>query len=276
MLGRSVAAAITDDSPSGPFAHVAGIHQAPDITVGNLEVVLSELGRAEPKSYTFRGPTLGAAGLAAAGFDLVALANNHSMDFGAEAMLDGKAILAAASVEAAGAGANAGEAWAHAVLERNGTRIAFLSIAEVPDEAGYSMGAWAAGEDSPGIAWLGDERLATAVGAARAEADIVVVLAHFGLEGTSSPTARQRQIARLAIDSGASLVVGSHPHVLQEVEEYGGGLIAYSLGNFVFDGFDGIANRSAVLVTTFDPAGAISWNLEPVTIGWDGLPRPNE
>ena len=82
-------------------------------------------------------------------------------------------------------------------------------------------------------------------------------------------------MARAAVDAGASLVIGSHPHLVQPVEEYHGGLIAYSLGNFVFDGFEGPANDSGILFATFVADGSVTWRIEPVTIGWDGLPRPN-
>ena len=126
---------------------------------------------------------------------------------------------------------------------------------------------------APGVAWATPENVTTAVAAAREAADIVVVAFHFGAEYAATPSQSQRDIARAAIDAGASLVIGSHPHVLQEVEEYGGGLIAYSLGNFVFDGFEGASNTSAILNVTLAPDGAIlAWSLTPVQIGFDGLP----
>ena len=89
----------------------------------------------------------------------------------------------------------------------------------------------------------------------------------------TSPSISQRRLARAAIDAGAALVIGSHPHVLQEVEEYGGGLIAYSLGNFVFDGFDGPSNHSAILKVNLTRDGVASWKLLPVDVIDNGLPR---
>jgi poly-gamma-glutamate synthesis protein (capsule biosynthesis protein) len=273
MLGRGVAAAITENRPAAPFDRVAEPLKTADITIGNLEVVVSDGGVPEPKSYTFRTPPLAARGLAEAGFDVVALANNHSLDFGPDAMLEAESTLETAGVHPIGAGRDAADAWAPVFIERNGLRFAFISAVEVPDEAGYGMREWAADAETPGVAWIEDGHLAGAIADARSESDVVVVMLHFGLEGSTEPSPRQRAIARLAIDAGAALVVGSHPHMLQEVEEYGGGLIAYSLGNFVFDGFEGRANDTGILQVTVHPEGALEWQLVPATIGWDGLPH---
>ncbi len=276
MLARSLSGWISEEAPDGPFQHVRDLLGATDLTVANLECAISDRGRAEPKSYTFRAPPLAARGLAIAGFDVLALANNHSLDYGIDAMLDTVESLQEAGVSPVGAGRNDAEAYAHVVVEREGVRVAFLSVAEVPNEAGYDMTLWTATAESPGIAWVDEARIAAGVARAREDADIVVVFFHFGNEGWSSPSNRQRQLARAAIDAGANLVLGTHPHVLQEVEEYGAGVIAYSLGNFVFDGFDGAPNRSAILFVTFSADGTIAWRMEPVRIGWDGLPRPSD
>lgn len=276
MLTRSVANAITEEDPGGPFAHLGGLLAATDITIGNLETAISDRGEPEPKGYTFRSNPLAAKSLQVAGFDVVALANNHTLDYGETALFDTLEHLREAGVAAVGAGRNAAEAHDFAVIERAGLRLAVLSFAEVPNEAGYSMEAWAADEDTPGIAWADDDDVAGAVSAATQAADRVVVMFHFGHEYATTPSGRQRHLARLAIDAGASLVVGSHPHVLQEVEEYGGGLIAYSLGNFVFDGFEGLSNETAILLVSFEADGRLEWQIVPAQIGWDGLPRLTE
>jgi len=98
------------------------------------------------------------------------------------------------------------------------------------------------------------------------------VMLHFGLEGRPEETARQREQARAAIDAGAALVLGAHPHVLQRTERYNGGLIAYSLGNFVFDGFGGAANESAIFAASLTPEGVASYEWVPVVVE-GGLPR---
>lgn len=276
MLARGVSAAISPERPDGPFAHVRDILQSADLTVGNLECTISDLGEAGAKSYTFRAPPLAASGLATAGFDLVSLANNHSLDFGPDALLDTIETLRVSSVEAVGGGRNDEEAYRYRVLTTNGVRVAFLGLAEVPSDGEYDMRVWTAAAEKPGIAWVDEDRLATTVREAAEVADLVVVMFHFGVEGSPEPSARQRQIARSAIDAGANLVLGSHPHVVQEIEKYNDGLIAYSLGNFVFDGFEGVSNESGILLGTFAVDRSISWRIEPVSIGWDGLPRPSD
>lgn len=276
MLARSVANSVTDEDPGGPFAHVRDLLAGADIAVVNLECAVSDLGAPEPKAYTFRAPPLAAQGLAEAGIDAVALANNHAGDYGPEALLDTLARLDAAGVASAGAGLDDSRAYGHVIVERAGVRFAFLSFAEIPLEgSGYDIEDWRAGPGAPGIAWLDDDRVLTAIATARGDADVVVVLFHYGHEGHSSRSSRQVVISHAAIDAGATLVIGTHSHVLQEVEEYGSGLIAYSLGNFVFDGFDEYpgGTDSAILQVTLGPEGVQSWELVPAVIGWDGLPR---
>jgi poly-gamma-glutamate capsule biosynthesis protein CapA/YwtB (metallophosphatase superfamily) len=95
---------------------------------------------------------------------------------------------------------------------------------------------WEATSDQPGLAWARPKDIAADVGAARTQADLVIVLLHSGIEGRQTPDAVQKRAAYAAIHAGATLVLGAHPHVLQGAERYHGGLIAYSLGNIVFDG----------------------------------------
>ncbi|MCA9830100.1 MAG: CapA family protein [Dehalococcoidia bacterium] len=272
MLGRTVASAITASHPDGPFAGVADLLRSADLAVANLECVVSELGSPEPKAYTFAAPPAGATGLATAGIDLVSLANNHSLDFGADGLADSIANLSNAGLKTVGAGRNDREAWDVELVEVNGTRFAFLALAEVPDEAAYDMHAWTAGPSSPGIAWVDEQRMRSAIKDAGSWTDVVVVMLHFGSEGTSVVSERQRTLAHAAVDAGARLVLGSHPYVLQEVEDYNNGVIAYSLGNFVFDGFDGLANESGILNVTFEPGGSVRWRLQPVSLDGQGLP----
>ena len=134
----------------------------------------------------------------------------------------------------------------------------------VPVEGGgYDPRSWTATDEAPGVAWLDIPTMVAGIEAARREADLVVVLLHFGLEWQLEPGEAQREQARAAIDAGATLVVGAHPHVLQEVEAYGDGLIAYSLGNFVFDGFWDPANDSAILLVELTAAGVAAWEMVP-------------
>ena len=168
------------------------------------------------------------------------------------------------------------EAHRPVIMERNGLRLAFLAYANVPVEnGGFDARVWKATSSQPGIAWAEPNQIMMDVTAAKKEADVIIVLLHSGYEITSiipGISNDQRLAAHAAIDAGAALVIGSHPHFLQSIERYHGGLIAYSLGNFVFDDYQGIANASIILRVVLTPAGFQSYEWIPVLIK-NGLPK---
>ena len=275
MLGRSVGEAMRERGLSFPFDAVQPLLAGSDLRVANLELPLTERGVPATKRYVFRAPPAAAGALRAAGFTLLSLANNHMMDYGPEGLLDTLAALGQAGIAHAGAGRSHGEAHAPAVVTVNGLRIAFLAYVNVPDDAGsgFSTRATAAGPSAPGVAWGTVEAVRRDVAAARAAADLVIVSVHAGFEYTAMPNAVQRELARAAVDSGAALVLGSHPHVLQGLEFYRGVPIAYSLGNFVFDLDDDDRRQpglpsvlSAVLRVTLDRSGVRALRFLPVVI----------
>jgi poly-gamma-glutamate capsule biosynthesis protein CapA/YwtB (metallophosphatase superfamily) len=241
MLGTTVKELIRTEGVDYPFREAKGMLGKADITFGNLETALSERGTPTPakspesiragRQFIFRAPPGCAQGLANAGFDVVSIANNHTMDLGAVGLRDTIQALRQAGVEPVGGGANASEALAPAVLTRQGLRVAFLAVSDIVP--GYS----AAGRRSSGIAVTQRNRpnpaLARAIAKAKRQADFVVVSIHWGVERTSRPTAWQQSLGRQMIRWGADVVLGSHPHVLQPVERYRTGIIHYSLGNFI-------------------------------------------
>lgn len=275
MLGRSVGQRVLSAGPEFVFdKKIQAVLKGADITVGNLECAVSERGDPQAKGYTFQAPPEALDSLRLAGFDVMSLANNHALDYGREALLDTVHHLSAYGIMATGAGSDIIQAQSARVLERAGLRIGFVGLVDVAAEgSGFSRGTWEAGANRPGVAWADIETVTASVKAAASSTDVVVVMLHFGVEYDTSPSISQRRLARAAIDAGAALVIGSHPHVLQEVEEYGGGLIAYSLGNFVFDGFDGPSNDSAILKVNLTRDGVASWKLLPVDVIDNGLPR---
>lgn len=272
MLGRTIGDMIETESPETPFLFTAETLRSADIAVGNLECPISDRGQSEPKTYAFRAPVAAGESLAYAGFNLVNLANNHSLDYGPLALSDTLEILNANQVQSVGAGMNASEAYAPAFLDVNGLRIAFLGFVDV-HPTDYDYRTWEAGPDKPGVAWAHEERVREGVMAAKTQADIVVVLVHNGYEIVGQVASQQQKIAHLAIESGASLVIGSHPHVLQRIERYQDGLIAYSMGNFVFDNFLFPPNYSAILVVELSPQGVESYELIDVIVQLNGVPQ---
>lgn len=272
MLDRGAGWRIASGGAAEIFAGVREQLAAADIAAVNLECALSDLGSPQDKGYTFRAHPDAVAALTSAGIDLVTLANNHALDYGPDALLDTAARCQAAGVATVGAGRDQRAAHAPVVFERGGLRLAFLGYVDAPAEGSFSRATWSAGPARPGVAWLDLDEMSGEVAAAKASVDHVIVMFHFGFEFQAEPSAAQNEQARAAIDAGASVVAGHHPHVLQRVEEYGGGLIAYSLGNFVFDGFDPPANDSAILVVELDAVGMRSYDRVPVEVV-DGLPR---
>lgn len=267
MMARAIGRALQRSPADTPLAAVADRLRVADVTVGNLECALGVTGQPAAKSYTFRGPPTAADALRDAGFDVVSLANNHSLDYGEAAQAETLALLDAAGVAHVGSGRNEAAAYAPTFVEARGLRLAFLGYVNVPVEFnGFDTAHWRAVGERPGLAWAEPARVAADVAAARAQADLVIVLLHAGYEGRTTPNAIQRANAYAAIDAGAALVLGAHPHVLQGVEQYHGGWIVYSLGNFVFDGFTGVSNESAILFVTLGRDGVETLTWTPVVI----------
>lgn len=272
MLGRSVGERLL--AGEDPFAGVAEELAAVDLVVGTLETTVGEGGQPEDKTFTFQAPPEAVDSLLGAGFDLVALANNHSYDYGADGLSGTLDLLDEAELAHVGAGEDAAAARAPAVLSAGGVDTGFLSYVDVPDDwTGYRNRDWEARPDHPGVAWAHADDIAADVAAARDEADHVVVLLHAGVEGSQEPSEVQRAAADAALEAGASAVIGGHPHVLQGYRHEGGRLTAWSLGNFVFDGFgdDPVASQSAILTLHLDEDGITTTEWTPVQIV-DGLP----
>jgi poly-gamma-glutamate capsule biosynthesis protein CapA/YwtB (metallophosphatase superfamily) len=276
MLARTVGEQVQAHGPQIVFAGVQSVFDSADVLIGNLECAITDSSERQPKIWTFAAPLEMAQALALARFDVLSLANNHAMDYGSQGLFDTRDNLGQYGIASVGAGANAAEAHAPVILERNGLRLAFLAYVDVPVEKdGFDARTWIATASQPGIAWADPDQITTDVAAARLQSDIVIVQLHSGYEvGSYIPTISPNQLAEAhaAIDAGAALVLGSHPHILQSIEQYHGGLIAYSLGNFVMDDYQGIANATIILRVVLTPAGVQSYDWVPVLIE-NGLPR---
>jgi poly-gamma-glutamate capsule biosynthesis protein CapA/YwtB (metallophosphatase superfamily) len=200
-----------------------------DLALANLECPLTKLVAPRPKRYVFRCDPEVAVALRGVGFHALSLANNHSIDQGRDGLLDTMAALEGAGIVPLGAGRTQREAQRHQLLTVQGMRVALLAYVALIIEGVVFL------EDEPAAAQLQGETVVAQIAAARAQADMVVVTIHWGTEFRSHPSEEQRRLGHLFIDAGAELVLGHHPHVLQPVERYHDGVIAYSLGNLVFD-----------------------------------------
>lgn len=263
--GRLVAAG------GDPLAPFAALLADADYRIANLECPLATTGTAIPtKIYTFRADPR-ATRVLKGRFDAVSVANNHSGDYGRAAFLETLAVLDGAGIRHFGGGRNLVEAHAPLWIERKGLRIAVLGYDE------FLPRAFEAGADYPGIAWSEDSHVIADIRSARAAgADIVIPFMHWGWEYEPGPNARQQQLARAMIDAGADAVVGGHPHVTQGAEVYRGKPIIYSLGNFVFDGFEAPeAKLGWLLRMEIDKGGVSSWLTFAARMDGQGTPHPS-
>ncbi len=234
-LAREVVDRMEAEGAAYPFVLVRGTLEA-DITFANLEGALSDRGTPWPKAYNFRTPPRLANGLNWAGFNVLTLANNHSLDYGADGLVDTLQTLDELGIKHVGAGVDFASAHAAAIIDVGGVRVAFLGYVATPDESnGFSIYDWAAGLGLAGLSIGTPEGIAADVVAARQVADFVIVAVHAGTEYSAFPDATQVALADAALAAGADAYIGAHPHVLQPIELRGHQLIAWSLGNFVFD-----------------------------------------
>ena len=268
MLAETAGDAIKQGrDPFGPFAT---IFKAADASIGNLECVVSTKGTPiEEKPFTFRADPL-VLPTVARHFGVVGLANNHTGDFGHEAFVEQLDLLDRHRIAHFGGGRNSAAARAPHLLEVKGLRIALLGYND------FHPREFEAGPNWPGVAWSVDEQVLADITAARAlhKADLVIPFMHWGQEHEPED-ARQRKLARRMIDAGADVVVGGHPHVTQGAEYYKGKLIMYSLGNFVFNGFnEGPARIGWVLRLRLDKQGLINWDTVVAHIDEEGIPHP--
>ncbi len=253
-----------------PLAPFAAILDAADYRIGNLEVPVATGGQPHAsKIATFRAdphvvPVLRGR------FDAVSLANNHSGDYGHDAFVETMQHLANAGSAYFCGGHNLAEAHRPLWIEKNGLKIAVLGYNEFKPRAFQAGATW------PGVAWSEDDLVIADIRAAKAAgADLVIPYMHWGWEKETQPTARQKTFAHKMIDEGAALVVGSHPHVTQGAEIYQGKPIVYSLGNFVFDGFDyPEARRGWLLRLKLDKSGVLLWETLAAQIDDAGTPWP--
>lgn len=247
------------ENPRNMFGELTETIREADLAVANLEFALSDRGEpARGKIYPHKGPAGALTALVDAGLDAVNLANNHVLDYGDEPLLDTLAGLAESGISAFGAGRNATEAARPVVLECGGLKIGLLGFTTT-----LPIG-FAATDDAPGVdpfrvvtayrpfrnleEYPGTQavvetraitddlaRLVTRIESLKAEADLVLVYAHWGASMTEAVHDFQREIGRAAIEAGAAAVFGGHQHVVSAVEFYRGRPIVHGLGNLVFD-----------------------------------------
>ena len=241
MLSRFVGTLAREKKdPAWPFRDIAPVLMGADIAFVNLESPFSDKGKTVNEGMLFKAEPEMIAGLELAGIDIVSTANNHARDrdsYGVEFTLD---LLSKHSIVAVGTAKSADDVHKGAVLVRNGVRFGFLAYT-------YDQANGNRKDQDDRVAMMDVAQMKLDVAAMKTRADVAIVSMHAGTEYAAKPNAQQKEFAHAAVDAGATVVVGHHPHVQQPWEEYGGGAIFYSLGNLVFDRFQRAETQKGAL-----------------------------
>ncbi|HUG05364.1 MAG TPA: CapA family protein [Candidatus Limnocylindria bacterium] len=258
-----------------PFADVRDLFRAADLGVATLEAVLSGEGnRYCTGCMTFVGNESYAGAIADAGIDVLSVAANHSGDAGRGGILDSIRALTAAGLASFGGGADLAAARAPAVVRVADVRVAFVGYNDVPPEF-YGATETQAGHNHFFHDAAGYDRMRADIAAARAVADLVIVVTSWGIEYEPRPRPWVVTAARAMVDAGADAVLGDHPHWVQPVEVYRDRYIAYSLGNFVFDQMWSTETRLGTLHHLyFHGTQLVSVRIVPTIIEEYHRPRP--
>lgn len=271
MLSRTTGQKIRTHGISYPFEKTSDILGSGDFSFGNLETSITEGPIVKTGSMMFRADPGVEQALAENEFQVLSLANNHTPNYGQKGLLDTFNYLEKAKIEFVGAGRNSKESRTPKIIDRSEMQIAFLAYNDtdvVPDS--YEAGANTAGTAFMNIATIKDD-----IDYARQQSDVVIVSMHSGIEYTPGPNHRQIEFAHAAIDAGAEIVIGHHPHVVQSVEEYRGKLIIYSLGNFIFDQMWSVETQQGMIAKiTFIGSSVSDIYFIPVMIEDYAQPRP--
>ena len=251
-----------------PFLETAEITSGADIAIGNLETTVLPGEIVPTGSFSFRTDPKALEGIKLAGFDILSLANNHIMNFGLNGLKATLQNLDTAGISHIGAGISEEEIEKPVIKEVGGTKFGFLAYSYSRDYSFYKDG------DTYGVSYATIDKMKGQVTALEKSVDVVVVSMHMGTEYETEPNSAQKNFARAAVDAGADLVLGHHPHVVETFEKYKDGYIIYSLGNFVFDQMWSEETRlGAIAEVTFEDKQISNIRFVPIKIYDYAQPR---
>jgi poly-gamma-glutamate capsule biosynthesis protein CapA/YwtB (metallophosphatase superfamily) len=254
--------------PASAFGPIASVLRQADFTAVNLETAVTSRGTPQPKTYHFRTTPAAFTALRDAGVDLVTMANNHVLDYGLTGLADTLAAARSAQFPYVGIGANAAAAWAPYVTTIKGTKIAIIGVSQVAELAS----SWVATSTRPGEAnAINLRRTLAAVRAARRLASVVVVFMHWGTEGQACPDANQLALAPRLAAAGATIIVGSHAHMLQGSGWLHHTFVAYGMGNFLWWEHS-YSTATGVLELTLHPHSPLTARFIPAVVSSTGQP----
>lgn len=266
LLDRGIRTRIRRNGVNYPFNNISHFIRMYDLAFCNLECSVSSNGKPLNKKYCFNAKPEYFKGIKNAGFNIISIANNHTLDWGYSAFLQTKKIIEDSELFAVGGGRDQAEARSPTIVESKNIKIAFLGYISP-----YLLGGtYPKDKPSPGSAYPND--IVKEIKKVRDLVDYVVVSLHWGVEYQEEPTKRQVNFAHRLIDEGADLILGHHPHVLQRIENYKDKYIVYSLGNFVFDQHHSYQKQSIIFCCHFQKEGITRAYFIPVLLA-DFRPR---
>ncbi|MDF2546911.1 MAG: hypothetical protein K0R93_1809 [Anaerosolibacter sp.] len=265
LLDGTVGKYIEDYGVDYPWEKVASILGASDIVLGNLETSVGTGGQIDVnKQYSFQSKPETLKGMVNAGVDGVSIANNHILDYGQEGFKQTLEHLDVYGIKYAGGGENLEAAMQPIIWEKKGMKVGLLAFSRII----YDV-SWYATDKRPGILSAYDhyiKHVSETIGKAREKVDFLIVSVHWGKELAQYPEEDEIKLGRLMIDSGADVIMGHHPHVLQGIEFYKDKPIVYSLGNFVFSSTSQLSRKSMIFNLEVTQDGIINSYVVPVKI----------
>jgi poly-gamma-glutamate synthesis protein (capsule biosynthesis protein) len=254
--------------PATTFGPITAVLKSADFTAVNLETAVTSQGQPQPKTYHFHTRPAAFTALRDAGVDMVTMANNHILDYGRTGLAHTLAAAKAAHFPYVGAGVNAAAAWAPYVTTIDGTKIAIVGVSQVAELAS----SWVATAHRSGEAnAINLGQTLTAVRAAKRLARIVIVFMHWGTEGTACPDPNQLSLAPKLAAAGASIIIGSHAHMLQGSGWLGHTFVAYGMGNFLW-WENSYSTATGVLKLTLHPHAPLTARFIPAVVSGTGQP----
>ncbi len=246
-----------------PFENVRDIFKGKDILFGNLETVLSNQGKEAEKAVLLHSPPEKVGWLKDAGFDILNIANNHILDLGADGFHETLKVLNESNLTFIGASDKG--APSYTILDKQGIKSGFL---------GYTQGGFSLPEKGVRINKIKVVDIITDIECIKPQCDFIIISLHWGTENVLYPSPKQVGLAHRLIDAGATVILGHHPHIIQGIERYKHGLIAYSLGNFQFNPKISYTktNNSILICLDFSKERLESYYTVPITIDQDFAP----
>ena len=265
-----------DADPNSVFGPVSNILSDADLTIANLETAVTKGGGSPVgKQFTFSTGPEALTAIAAAGIDVVSMANNHGMDYGEAGFAESLQVRDETDLPIIGMGANENEAYAPHIAEVNGQRIGVISATQVLD--GSFIDSWTATSDHAGLASAKRvDKMVETVEATRPKVDTLIVFLHWGTETETCPNEAQTTLTPQLIDAGADIVVGGHQHRVLSAGYSGAAFVGYGLGNFLFRANSELGSRSGVLKVTATGRRIDGYEWVPARINGANQPIPAE